>query len=114
MEVVQRHFILNRSLLITTRDIINGGGRLRRNAHLAGIIPVSFKVSPKLFILFNHPVRRQRRSRQQRQSAPNPERSSVPADGGIAPKREGTPKSLRTIQLSPQWQRYRSIGHGRR
>jgi hypothetical protein len=82
---------LNRGLVLIASRIFNDGARLGAKTHLAGIVSVSFKVRPELDILFRHPISRQRldkqqnnQSRQKRQPAPDPERPSVPARGGVA------------------------------
>lgn len=78
---------------------------------------MELKVHPKPLIL-NHSIRRQRlkkerrdRSRQQRQSAPDTERLSVPTSRGV------TPKALMmggNVQVPVNAATSRNIGHKRR
>ena len=76
--------ILGRDLVLIASEIVGDGSGLGVNTHLAGIVSVSLKVSPEFFILLDHPVSCQRldekesnSSREKRQAASDPERSSV-------------------------------------
>lgn len=99
---MEAKWILSGSPLLLASNIVNNNGSLRANAHLAGIITVSLKVSPKLVILLGHTIRRQRldeqegnQSRQYRQPTPDPERPGVSTDGCF------TTKSLDDRRESP-------------
>jgi len=73
-----------------TSKVVNDGAGLGTKTHLAGIVTVSLEVSPELSILLSHPICRQRldekegnQSRKNRQTASDPERTSVSTNGRL-------------------------------
>ena len=94
--------ILSGCLLVVASKIVNDGRGLGAETHLAGVIAIGLKISPELLILPGHPIGRQgldeeesNCSRKQGQAAPDPERTSVSANG------IGTAESLDDRRESP-------------